>query len=192
MALIKCSECSAEISDKASCCPKCGAPVVVHKWRCNKCGNMISEEPCPYCSNAQTAVNTNTAGYESNVGTTPAFVAKNKRNLRMLVACLVITAIVIIVMTFLLNSIGSNKLSGQYTAQTAFSVNAITFYNNGNFVRDANAFGEWEIVGNGTYSLTDSSLTLYCSDGRVWEFYYNRKNDTMTQVGTSDVYIRTN
>lgn len=35
MALIKCSECSAEISDKASCCPKCGAPVVVHKWRCN-------------------------------------------------------------------------------------------------------------------------------------------------------------
>ena len=27
MALIKCSECSAEISDKASCCPKCGARI---------------------------------------------------------------------------------------------------------------------------------------------------------------------
>ena len=59
MALIKCYECSAEISDKASCCPKCGASVVVHRWRCSKCGNMISEEPCFYCSNEQTVVKNN-------------------------------------------------------------------------------------------------------------------------------------
>lgn len=64
MALIRCSECSAEISDKASCCPKCGAPVIVHRWRCSKCGNMISEEPCFYCSNEQTVV-------ENNMNTTP-------------------------------------------------------------------------------------------------------------------------
>lgn len=97
MALIKCSECSAEISDKANCCPKCGAPVEVHKWRCSKCGNMISEEPCPFCSNAQTAVNTNTVGYKSSVGTTPAFVAKNKRNLTMLCSLSFIVAVVIII-----------------------------------------------------------------------------------------------
>lgn len=97
MALIKCSECSAEISNKASCCPKCGAPVVVHKWRCNQCGNMISEEPCPYCSDAQTAVNTNTVAYEGSVSTTPAFVAKNKRNLRVLITVLVVVAIAIII-----------------------------------------------------------------------------------------------
>lgn len=59
MALIKCTECGKEISDKASCCPKCGCPVVVHKWRCSKCGNTISKEPCTYCSNAQSAENTN-------------------------------------------------------------------------------------------------------------------------------------
>ena len=29
MALIKCSECGAEISDKATECPKCGCPVEV-------------------------------------------------------------------------------------------------------------------------------------------------------------------
>lgn len=110
MALIKCSECSAEISDKASCCPKCGAPVVVHKWRCSKCGNMISEEPCPYCSNAQTTVNTNAVSYESNVGTTPAFVAKKKRNLGMLVTCLAIVAIAIIVIAIISqNGSSSNK-----------------------------------------------------------------------------------
>lgn len=58
MALIKCYECSAEISDKASSCPNCGAPVMVHKWRCSKCGNMISEEPCIYCGNGERDVNT--------------------------------------------------------------------------------------------------------------------------------------
>lgn len=64
MALIKCSECGREISDRANCCPGCGAPVIVHKWRCSKCGNMISEEPCFYCSNEQTVV-------ENNMNTTP-------------------------------------------------------------------------------------------------------------------------
>lgn len=107
MALIKCSECSAEISDKASCCPKCGAPIAVHKWRCNKCGNIISEEPCPYCSNAQTTVNTNTVAYESSVSATPAFVAKNKRNLRMLITILVIAAVAIIIAIFVLQNSGN-------------------------------------------------------------------------------------
>lgn len=97
MSLIKCSECSAEISDKASRCPKCGAPVVVHEWRCSKCGNMISEEPCPHCSKAQTAVNTNTVGCANSVGTTPAFVAKKKSDLGVLITFLVVVAIGIVI-----------------------------------------------------------------------------------------------
>ena len=109
MALIKCSECSAEISDKANCCPKCGAPVEVHKWRCSKCGNMISKESCPFCSNAQKAVNTNTVDYKSSVGTTPAFVEKNKRNLGVLITFLVIATIVIIIIGFVLQNGDSGK-----------------------------------------------------------------------------------
>lgn len=113
MALIKCSECSAEISDKASCCPQCGAPVVVHKWRCSKCGNMISEKPCSYCSNAQTVVNTNAVDYESSVGTTPAFVAKNKRNLGALITFLVIAVVAIIFAAIILQDGSShNKNKG--------------------------------------------------------------------------------
>ena len=57
---IKCKKCSAEISDEAKFCPNCGAPVILHRWRCPKCGNMISKEPCPYCSNEQTVVKNNT------------------------------------------------------------------------------------------------------------------------------------
>lgn len=57
MALIKCYECSAEISDKASRCPNCGAPVTAHK--CSKCGNIISGERCIYCGNSETDVTPN-------------------------------------------------------------------------------------------------------------------------------------
>ena len=86
MALIKCKECSAEISDEAKFCPNCGAPVILHRWRCPKCGNMISKEPCPYCSNEQNAVNRNTISYEnvsateSNVSPTSAPVSKKKKS----------------------------------------------------------------------------------------------------------------
>lgn len=109
MALIKCPECSAEISDKSSSCPKCGTPIVVHEWRCLKCGNMISEEPCLYCSNAHTAANTSTVDCKSNIDTTPVFVKKNKRNLKVLISVLVSVVIVIVVIACLfLESVPEN------------------------------------------------------------------------------------
>lgn len=192
MALIKCSECGKEFSDKARCCPNCGAPVVIHKWRCSKCGNMISEEPCPYCSDEQTAVNTNTVSYENSVEATPAFVTKKKRSLGILISVLIIAACAIIIAIPFLQNSSSTKLNGEYIAQTEFSYNLITFADNGGFVRSSRTFGDWQLVADGKYSLEDSSLILYCSDGRVWEFYYDRKNDTMTQVSTNDVYTRYN
>lgn len=147
MALIKCSECSAEISDKASCCPKCGAPVVVHKWRCSKCGNMISEEPCPFCSNAQTAVNTNTVAYESSVGTTPAFVAKNKRNLGVLITVLVIAAIAIIVIAVIpQNGSSSNKIPDPNRTQED-----CTFLGTANVYPASHANGNCHSDGDGYY-----------------------------------------
>ena len=50
MALIKCYECGAQISDQATSCPKCGAPlknIII----CEDCGNEIIEgmEACPKC-----------------------------------------------------------------------------------------------------------------------------------------------
>ena len=50
MALIKCSECEAMISDKAKNCPKCGAPVVT-LIKCKDCGGMVSPNAvvCPHC-----------------------------------------------------------------------------------------------------------------------------------------------
>lgn len=144
MALIKCSECSAEISDKASCCPKCGAPVVVHKWRCSKCGNMISEEPCPYCSNAQTAINT--VAYGSSVSTTPAFVAKNKRNLKALITVLVIAAVAMIIIVFMLQNSGSSTNPDPNRTQED-----CTFFGTANVYPASHANGNCHPDGDGYY-----------------------------------------
>lgn len=95
MALIKCSKCAAEISDKAACCPKCGAPVILHKWRCPKCGNMISEEPCPHCSGKSIAVTAKNISSDGTAAAVPDFVAKNKRNLRILIFALLVVAVII-------------------------------------------------------------------------------------------------
>ena len=50
MALIKCTECGQMVSDKASTCPKCGAPIVV-PVTCKECGQPVSPNAvtCPNC-----------------------------------------------------------------------------------------------------------------------------------------------
>lgn len=50
MALINCSECGAQISDKAPTCPRCGSPVEKHVV-CEDCGMSFVEKDgaCPQC-----------------------------------------------------------------------------------------------------------------------------------------------
>ncbi len=50
MALIKCSECGHEVSDRATACPHCGIPIVKIVV-CDECGMKIkdSDRVCPHC-----------------------------------------------------------------------------------------------------------------------------------------------
>ncbi|MCX6326863.1 MAG: zinc ribbon domain-containing protein [Bacteroidia bacterium] len=51
MALIKCKECNAQVSDKAKNCPKCGAPVIIKEIiKCFECGTEL-EKGMKVCSN---------------------------------------------------------------------------------------------------------------------------------------------
>ena len=43
MALIKCSECGHMISDRASTCPQCGAPVE-KRIQCPECGEFMPQD----------------------------------------------------------------------------------------------------------------------------------------------------
>lgn len=174
MALIKCSECSAEISDKASCCPKCGAPIAVHKWRCNKCGNIISEEPCPYCSNAQTTVNTNTVAYESSVSATPAFVAKNKRNLRMLITILVIAAVAIIVIVIGTQSNSVKRDNSSLVGEWVLGNNSsLTFFENGTALWDTG-------VGTRTFNWdTNGNIMTWYFNGVPYSYSFEISDDVL-------------
>lgn len=50
MALINCNECGSQVSDLATSCPHCGAPVE-KKVYCRECGKQIAESVsvCPNC-----------------------------------------------------------------------------------------------------------------------------------------------
>ena len=50
MALIKCSECGKEMSNKAKQCPHCGSPIE-KKLLCKECGKEINknDNKCPHC-----------------------------------------------------------------------------------------------------------------------------------------------
>ena len=64
MALIKCSECGADMSDKAKACPKCGFENKI-KF-CPDCGKKISKEAimCPECGRSfeKTMISKNSKG----------------------------------------------------------------------------------------------------------------------------------
>lgn len=54
MALIKCTECGGTVSDSASVCPHCGAPII----KCSECGHLIpaGHPTCPNCGAQAPAV----------------------------------------------------------------------------------------------------------------------------------------
>lgn len=64
MALIRCSECGAEISDKAACCPRCGASVEVK----NDTGSTMSQAASEYKKS-----------YQAQQNQEPDFVQKQKK-----------------------------------------------------------------------------------------------------------------
>lgn len=50
MSLTKCNECGKEVSDRATSCPGCGAPISNTKY-CKYCGKQIEKDcvVCPKC-----------------------------------------------------------------------------------------------------------------------------------------------
>lgn len=82
MALINCSECGNEISDQASSCPKCGAPVKksVQMVYCKRCGNPIPSD-ARHCSEC---------GFDQVAGTLSSNNSKKKDSPVCIVGCALI------------------------------------------------------------------------------------------------------
>ncbi|MBR1808222.1 MAG: zinc-ribbon domain-containing protein [Paludibacteraceae bacterium] len=67
MALIKCKECGAQISDASATCPKCGAPII-KDIICPDCGSAIPSNStvCPNCGAPIKSAVTNTTLITNN------------------------------------------------------------------------------------------------------------------------------
>lgn len=78
MALIKCSECGRDVSDKASACPHCGNPLTP-KIFCEDCGNEVSpnDKVCPKCGCPIQAKRETTTTNTSSTNNRPPLVLSN-------------------------------------------------------------------------------------------------------------------
>lgn len=141
MALIRCNECSAEISDKAKFCPKCGAPVIPHKWRCPKCGNMISEEPCYYCNKELTVVKSNIDANAENDLQTVKQNNKNNNGIKGIVSLFI--ALALILAPFYSDWFGSSYYVAKLPSYSAGSVKVDGYLHKSKSCcqKVANAFG---------------------------------------------------
>lgn len=177
-------------------CPNCGMinPAVANY--CAKCdANFAAYSQGNYSEASNSSYNMKPSAVKcTSENIEPAFVKQNKRNLRVLVCAFGILVVSFVAIYLIAdNNLTSNKLNGQYTAETMFGLNMITFSEDGRFARDAWAAGFWARVATGTYTLDGSDLTLYCDDGKIHFFYYEESDDSLVQEGFyDDVYIRTN
>ena len=103
---------------------------------------------------------------------------------------IIVVAIIGVAIFFALQNGTKGKLNGEYITQTAISDNLINFSSNGGFARFARTFGDWELVAGGKYTLKGKTLTLRCSDGRTWEFQYDRATDTLWQIEPNLYFTR--
>lgn len=103
MALIRCSECGKEVSDKANKCPNCGCPIstgnMTHEQteRCPNCGgeNSAGSDYCDYCG-----IRLTTYKNHSNTSNTTQYVRNKKNNKGIAKFILIGAAVFILSVTF--------------------------------------------------------------------------------------------
>lgn len=104
MAMIKCSTCGKDISDKAAACPQCGTPVVpavpeVMAILCEECGSEIpaGSSACPNCGCPVASGDAAPFDAPQKVEVTGVNLPKMNRNTKKYVLIAVIAAAVILV-----------------------------------------------------------------------------------------------
>ena len=129
MALIKCSNCEKEISDKAKVCPQCGQPVVLatpspeeeKPILCEECGTEIPEgmDACPNCGCPIPIKEEVTEKAHQKVEVTAVNLPKMNKNAKkyVIIACVAVLAIIIAI--FAGNKAKEQKLAEEAAQRSA-------------------------------------------------------------------------
>lgn len=125
MALITCSNCGKEISDKAKVCPQCGQPVLLapveaeaaEPMICQECGAEVpaGSECCPNCGCP--APEKEEPEVPQKVEVTSVNLPKMKANTKKYVILAVVVAVAILIAALVGNRISQKKQQEAYEAQ---------------------------------------------------------------------------
>lgn len=187
MALIKCSNCEKEISDKAKACPQCGQPVVfvtdIPEEKtpvvCEECGTEIPDgaDACPNCGCPVPAEEETVDEAPQKVEVTAVNLPKMNRNAKKygIIACVAVLAIVMAL--FVGNKMKEQKLaeeaaqrSADYastleTASYTMLLGAIEAEEAGNLIKSV-----WY---NAIYEESDSKTDKYTRPNGWWVSDFN-------------------
>lgn len=108
MALIKCNECGADVSDKATSCPNCGANIVIKK-KCPECGKQVEkgDMECPNCGFSFSSL--------------PKGLFYQSRNFWIMIGIILFVMVVIIIVV--INSDPAKKMIGRWENEAGVIVN---------------------------------------------------------------------
>jgi type II secretory pathway pseudopilin PulG len=129
MALIKCSGCEKEISDKAKVCPRCGQPVIlvteapegIPPVLCEECGTEIPDG-VDACSNCGCPVATQEEAVKEapqKVEVTAVNLPKMTRNTKKYIVIAVVAVLAVIIALFVSKNVKEKKLAEEAAQRSA-------------------------------------------------------------------------
>lgn len=129
MALIKCSNCEKEISDKAKACPQCGQPVVLAAdipeenppILCEECGTEIPDgvDACPNCGCPVPAKEEVVDEAPQKVEVTAVNLPKMTKNTKKYIVIAVVAVLAVIIALFVGKSVKEQKLAEEAAQRSA-------------------------------------------------------------------------
>ena len=129
MALIKCSNCEKEISDKAKVCPQCGQPVVLATdipeeeapILCEECGTEIPDgvEACPNCGCPVPTKEEVVQEAPQKVEVTAVNLPKMTQNTKKYIVIAVVAILAVIIALFVGKNVKEKKLAEEAAQRSA-------------------------------------------------------------------------
>lgn len=137
MALITCTNCGKEVSDKAFACPQCGQPIVppvpvVKPLYCEDCGTLIPQgmDLCPNCGCPASKPENFVPAPPQKVEVTSVNLPKMKKNTKMYIIIAAVAVVAILAMILVggaINKANQERQAAERAQQYAEDLETLTY-----------------------------------------------------------------